>query len=107
LIVTFGIIYAMCYGPEAALFSDLFDAKVRYTGISFVYQFSGIFASGITPLIATYLFEIGDKKPWSSARTWCSPRSSAWPARSPSGAAACRMLESCLGRTSATKKGSP
>ena len=64
MIVTFGIIYAMCYGPEAALFADLFDAKVRYTGISFVYQFSGIFASGITPLIATYLFEVGDKKPW-------------------------------------------
>lgn len=64
MIVTFGIIYAICYGPEAALFSDLFDARVRYTGISFVYQFSGIFASGITPLIATYLFEIGDKKPW-------------------------------------------
>ena len=64
MIVTFGIVYAMCYGPEAALFSDLFDARVRYTGISFVYQFSGIFASGITPLIATYLFEVGDKKPW-------------------------------------------
>lgn len=64
MIVTFGIIYAMCYGPEAALFSDLFDTSVRYTGISFVYQFSGIFASGITPLVATYLFEIGDKKPW-------------------------------------------
>ena len=64
MIVTFGIFYAMCYGPEAALFSDLFDAKVRYTGVSFVYQFSGIFASGITPLIATYLFELGDKKPW-------------------------------------------
>ena len=64
LIVTFGTIYAMCYDPEAALFSDLFDAKVRYTGIPFVYQFSGIFASSITPLIATYLFKIGDKKPW-------------------------------------------
>ena len=64
LIITFGIIYAMCYGPEAALFADLFDAKVRYTGISFVYQFSGIFASGITPLIATYLFEINNKQPW-------------------------------------------
>ncbi len=64
MIVTFGIVYAMCYGPEAALFADLFDARVRYTGISFVYQFSGIFASGITPLIATYLFELGDKKPW-------------------------------------------
>jgi len=22
----------MCYGPEAALFCDLFDARVRYTG---------------------------------------------------------------------------
>lgn len=64
MIVTFGIIYAMCYGPEAALFSDLFDPTVRYTGISFVYQFSGIFASGITPLIATYLFEVGGKTPW-------------------------------------------
>jgi hypothetical protein len=34
------------YGPEAALFAELFDARVRYSGISFVYQFSGIFASG-------------------------------------------------------------
>ena len=64
LIAGFGIIYAMCYGPEAALFADLFDARVRYTGISFVYQFSGIFASGITPNIATWLFDINGKQPW-------------------------------------------
>ena len=64
LVVPFGIIYAMCYGPEAALFSDLFDVKVRYTGISFVYQFSGIFASGITPIVATYLIDFGDGEPW-------------------------------------------
>ena len=64
LIVIFGVIYAMCYGPEAALFADLFDARVRYTGISFVYQFSGIFASGITPIIAAALIEANDKKPW-------------------------------------------
>ncbi len=64
LIAAFGIIYAMCYGPEAALFADLFDTRVRYTGISFVYQFSGIFASGITPIIATDLFERGGKQPW-------------------------------------------
>jgi MFS transporter, MHS family, shikimate and dehydroshikimate transport protein len=64
LIIAFGIIYAMCYGPEAALFADLFDARVRYSGISFVYQFSGIFASGITPIIATYLIEANGKQPW-------------------------------------------
>lgn len=64
IIVPFGILYASVYGPEAALFCDLFDAKVRYTGISFVYQFSGIFASGITPIIATALLKVGDGKPW-------------------------------------------
>lgn len=64
LIIPFGIIYAMCYGPEAGLFADLFDARVRYSGISFVYQFSGIFASGLTPIIATYLIEANGKQPW-------------------------------------------
>jgi len=59
IIIPFGIFYASCYGPEAALFCDLFPARVRYTGISFVYQFSGIFASGLTPIIATALWQIG------------------------------------------------
>ncbi|KWR88644.1 hypothetical protein RM96_18635 [Cupriavidus sp. IDO] len=64
IVVPFGILYAAVYGPEAALFCELFDAKVRYTGISFVYQFSGIFASGITPIIATALLKSGGGKPW-------------------------------------------
>jgi len=64
IIIPFGILYASVYGPEAALFCDLFDAKVRYTGISFVYQFSGIFASGITPIIATALLKSGGGDPW-------------------------------------------
>ena len=64
MVIPFGIIYAMCYGPEAGLFCDLFDARVRYTGISFVYQFSGIFASGITPIIATYLIHANGNQPW-------------------------------------------
>ena len=64
IIIPFGILYASIYGPEAALFCDLFDAKVRYTGISFVYQFSGIFASGITPIIATALIKSGGGEPW-------------------------------------------
>jgi MFS transporter, MHS family, shikimate and dehydroshikimate transport protein len=62
--IPLGIIYASVYGPEAALFCDLFDAKVRYSGISFVYQFSGIFASGITPLVATALLKSGGGQPW-------------------------------------------
>ncbi len=64
IIVPFGILYASIYAPEAALFCELFDARVRYTGISFVYQFSGIFASGITPIIATALLAYGGGTPW-------------------------------------------
>jgi MFS transporter, MHS family, shikimate and dehydroshikimate transport protein len=67
IIVPFGILYAAIYGPEAALFCDLFDARVRYTGISFVYQFSGIFASGITPIVATALLKSGGGQPWQIA----------------------------------------
>jgi metabolite-proton symporter len=62
--IPFGIVYAAVYGPEAALFSELFDTRVRYSGISFVYQFSGIFASGLTPIIATALLKQNDGQPW-------------------------------------------
>jgi len=55
LVIPFGVLYAAIYGPEAALFCDLFEPQVRYTGISFVYQFSGIFSSGLTPLVAAAL----------------------------------------------------
>ena len=64
IVIPFGILYASVYGPEAALFCELFDTEVRYTGISFVYQFSGIFASGITPMIATALMHANGGDPW-------------------------------------------
>ncbi len=63
IIIPFGIFYASIYGPEAALFAELFDPEVRYTGVSFVYQFSGIFASGITPILATTFLQLAGGKP--------------------------------------------
>jgi MHS family shikimate/dehydroshikimate transporter-like MFS transporter len=64
IVIPFGIFYAAIYGPEAALFAELFETPVRYTGISFVYQFSGIFASGLTPIIATALLRQSNGSPW-------------------------------------------
>jgi MFS transporter, MHS family, shikimate and dehydroshikimate transport protein len=64
IIVPFGVIYAGIYGPEAALFCELFDTRVRYTGISVVYQLSGIISSAITPLVATALLAAGGNTPW-------------------------------------------
>src|SRR5260370_7327450 len=61
--VPFAFVYPAVYGPQAALFSELFDTRVRYTGISFVYQFSGIFASALTPTIATSLLPLPATKP--------------------------------------------
>lgn len=64
VLVPFGIVYPAVYGPEAAIFTELFDTRVRYSGVSFVYQASGIFASGLTPIIATWLLAAGGNRPW-------------------------------------------
>lgn len=64
IIVPFGIVYPALYGPQAALFSELFDTRVRYSGVSFVYHFSGIFSSGLTPLIMSWLLLKGGGQPW-------------------------------------------
>lgn len=64
LTIAFSIFHAGQYATMASLFSDSFPAEVRYSGISFVYQFSGIFASGLTPMIATALTGWDDGAPW-------------------------------------------
>ncbi|GAC1424662.1 MAG: MFS transporter [Vulcanimicrobiaceae bacterium] len=64
IVVPFGLAYPALYGPEAALFCELFETRVRYSGISFVYQFSGIFASGLTPIVAIALVARAGGSPW-------------------------------------------
>jgi MFS family permease len=66
LVVTLGLVHAYFYGAQGTLFAALFATQVRYTGMSFVYQMSGIFASGITPLIMTALLALGDGTPWAA-----------------------------------------
>jgi metabolite-proton symporter len=57
IVLVLGVIYPIVYAPEASLFAELFPTRVRYTGISVVYQLSGIVASGMTPLILAYLLK--------------------------------------------------
>jgi MFS family permease len=71
IVLMLGVLYAPVYGPEAALFCELFDTRVRYSGISVVYQVSGIVSSSITPLIATLLLQYGGGKPWWVASYVC------------------------------------
>ena len=64
IVVALGLIYPAIYAPLAAWWSELFDTRVRYTGVGSVYQFSGIFASGLTPTIATLLLGFAGGEPW-------------------------------------------
>lgn len=66
IVVALGIVHASFYGAQGTLFAALFPTQVRYTGVSFVYQVSGIFASGITPLIMTSLLALGSGAPWAA-----------------------------------------
>ncbi|HEV8356284.1 MAG TPA: MFS transporter [Gemmatimonadales bacterium] len=45
----------MMYGPQAAYFSELFGTRVRYSGVSLVYQLTSVFSGGLAPYIATVL----------------------------------------------------
>jgi MFS family permease len=47
---------SMMYGPQAALFAELFATKVRYSGASLGYQVGVLLGGGFTPMIAASLF---------------------------------------------------
>ncbi|MCV7409648.1 MFS transporter [Mycobacterium florentinum] len=64
MVIVFGVVHALFYGAQGTLFSSLYPTKSRYTGLSFVYQFSGIYASGVTPMILTALIAATQGSPW-------------------------------------------
>ena len=47
--------HAAMYGPQGSLFSEMFSARVRYSGASLGYQLASIFAGALTPVVATSL----------------------------------------------------
>ena len=67
LLMQLGLWYGLMTGAESTLFAELFDTDVRYTGMSLVFQGSGIWASGLTPMVLTALLAAGDGSPWWAA----------------------------------------
>jgi MFS family permease len=47
---------SLMYGPQAALFAELFPREVRYSGASLGYQIGTVVGGGLAPIIATALF---------------------------------------------------
>ncbi|WP_329568019.1 MFS transporter [Streptomyces sp. NBC_01361] len=50
------LFFAAMYGPQAAFFSELFTARVRYSGASLGYQLGVMLGGALTPIIATWLY---------------------------------------------------
>jgi MFS family permease len=67
LLLQLGLWYGLMTGAESTLFAELFDTDVRYTGMSLVFQGSGIWASGLTPVFLTGLLAFGGGQPWWAA----------------------------------------
>lgn len=64
MVIVFGVVHALFYGAQGTLYSALYPTNTRYTGLSFVYQFSGVYASGVTPMILTALIAALGGAPW-------------------------------------------
>jgi metabolite-proton symporter len=50
------VLISLMYGPQAALFAELFPVEVRYSGASLGYQLGSVVGGGFAPIIATALF---------------------------------------------------
>jgi MFS family permease len=48
-------IHALLYGPQAALITEQFSARLRYTGSSLAYTLAGVVGGAVAPLVFTAL----------------------------------------------------
>jgi len=54
-VIGLGVIWAPITAVLGTMFSEIFDARIRYTGISLGYQIGAALAGGTAPLVATAL----------------------------------------------------
>jgi MFS transporter, MHS family, shikimate and dehydroshikimate transport protein len=66
VIVIMGLGHPLMYGPQAALYSEMFPPQVRYSGASLGYQIGGMLG-GLVPLLASALLISYDNASWPMA----------------------------------------
>jgi MFS family permease len=59
LILGLTVGHAAMYAPQGAFLSELFGARVRYSGASLGAQLAGVIAGGLSPIIATAFLKYG------------------------------------------------
>jgi metabolite-proton symporter len=64
VVIGWGIAACTMFGPEGALFAEVFPTRVRYSGMSIVYQVGVIPTGAVAPLIATSLVSAFTGSSW-------------------------------------------
>jgi metabolite-proton symporter len=50
------VLHGAMYGPQAAMITELFPTRIRYSGVSIAYQLTSIFAGSLAPIVALWLY---------------------------------------------------
>ncbi|CAE6758855.1 MFS transporter [Paraburkholderia haematera] len=57
MILAISVGHSLCYAPQAALFPELFPARVRCSGIALIWQIGSLLGSGVLGLLAVKLIQ--------------------------------------------------
>jgi metabolite-proton symporter len=50
------VLHGAMYGPQAAMITELFPTRIRYSGASIAYQLTAIFGGSLAPIVALWLY---------------------------------------------------
>ncbi|MDT5072255.1 MAG: transporter, family, shikimate and dehydroshikimate transport protein [Mycobacterium sp.] len=64
IVALYGVAVGLIAGVLPSFFSELFDTRVRYTGVSIAYQAPAVLVGGFTPMIATWLVAQAGGQTW-------------------------------------------
>ena len=64
IIVGWGLAACIMYGPEAAFFAELYPTRVRYSGMSIIYQIGVLPSGAVAPLIGVALVKAFGGASW-------------------------------------------
>ena len=54
------VLHGTMYGPQAAMMTELFPTRIRYSGASIAYQLTAIFGGSLAPIVAISLYKLGN-----------------------------------------------
>lgn len=63
-LVGYGLLSGMTHGPVAALYTEIYDASIRYSGATLGTQVGIVLGGGFSPMIATALLKQFDGATW-------------------------------------------